>query len=64
MGIKPTYIKHFATDLMRTHTGRFSGDFEENKQVVAEVAVIESKCVRNRIAGYITRKQNTKKASA
>ncbi|QSZ66452.1 30S ribosomal protein S17e [Methanofollis aquaemaris] len=64
MGIKPTYIKSLAQDMMKTHAGRFSGDFEQNKQVVSEFSVIDSKCVRNRVAGYITRKQNTKRTSA
>lgn len=61
MGIKPTYIKSLGQELMMKNPKRFTGDFTENKQVVAEVAVIESKRVRNRVAGYITRKQNTKK---
>lgn len=61
MGIKPTYIKGLGQELMSKNPNRFTNDFVENKQVVSEVAVIESKRVRNRVAGYITRKQNTKK---
>ncbi|EJG06859.1 MAG: 30S ribosomal protein S17e [Methanofollis liminatans] len=61
MGIKPTYIKSLGQELMTKNPKHFTGDFDENKQVVSEVAVIESKRVRNRVAGYITRKQNTKK---
>jgi small subunit ribosomal protein S17e len=49
---------------MAKNAGRFTGDFAENKQVVAEVSVIESKRVKNRVSGYITRKQNTKRVSA
>ncbi|TAJ44651.1 30S ribosomal protein S17e [Methanofollis fontis] len=63
MGIKPTYIKSLGEELMAKNAGRFTGDFTENKQVVAEVAIIDSKRVLNRVAGYITRKQNTKKPS-
>ncbi|MDK2975025.1 MAG: small subunit ribosomal protein S17e [Methanofollis sp.] len=61
MGIKPTYIKSLGQELMAKNPKSFTGDFTENKLVVSEVAVITSKRVRNRVAGYISRKQNTKK---
>jgi len=59
MGIKPSYIKSTGIELLSTYSDRFSNSFEENKQVVTEVTSIESKRVRNRIAGYVTRKINT-----
>jgi len=34
---------------------KFTTDFEHNKKMVAELTVVDSKRVRNRIAGYITR---------
>ena len=37
---------------------RFSRDFDENNLTVAELTVVDSKRVRNRVAGYITRKVN------
>ena len=61
MGIKPSYIKNLAEELIVKHRERFSGDFEENKHAVSEVATIGSKSVRNRVAGYISRKINTRK---
>ncbi|NYT06039.1 MAG: 30S ribosomal protein S17e [Methanomicrobiales archaeon] len=61
MGIKPTYIKTLGEELIAKHGGRFSRDFEENKLAVAELALIESKRVRNRVAGNITRRLNRKK---
>jgi len=33
----------------------FSSDFEANKEAVTELTNVESKTVRNRIAGYVTR---------
>ena len=63
MGIKPSYIKTLGNDLVTKQRGNFSNDFEENKQQLEKSAVIESKRVRNRVAGYITRKINTKKRS-
>jgi small subunit ribosomal protein S17e len=59
MGIKPTYIKALGLDLIQAYGNRFSNNFDENKQIVGEVTTIESKRVRNRVAGYITRKINT-----
>ncbi|MCQ8893908.1 MAG: 30S ribosomal protein S17e [Methanolinea sp.] len=61
MGIKPTYIKAIGIELLTHHGKRFSGNFDENKQTVTEVTNIESKRVRNRVAGYITRKVNTQR---
>jgi small subunit ribosomal protein S17e len=61
MGIKPSYIKNLGTELLAKQRERFSNNFDENKQALATTATIESKRVRNRVAGYITRKMNTKK---
>ena len=61
MGIKPTYIKSLGQELIDKHKDRLSKDFEENKQAVAELALIGSKRVRNRVAGNITRKLNRRK---
>ncbi len=61
MGIKPSYIKTLSEELLAKHGKKFSKDFEENKQIVSEVTVIESKRVRNRVAGNITRRVNRKK---
>jgi len=61
MGIKPSYIKTMGTELLAKQREYFSGSFDENKQQLSASAVISSKRVRNRIAGYITRKVNTKR---
>ena len=63
MGIKPSYIKTMGTELLNKQRDLFSNNFDENKQQLAASAVIGSKRVRNRIAGYITRKINTKRRS-
>lgn len=59
MGIKPTYIKAIGLELLNHHSSRFSNNFDENKQMITEITNIDSKRVRNRVAGYITRKVNT-----
>jgi small subunit ribosomal protein S17e len=58
MAIKPAYVKKTGTVLMERYPKAFGSDFEHNKDVVTELTNIESKGVRNRIAGYVTRKQN------
>jgi len=64
MGIKPSYIKRLGEELIDQQPGRFGRDFNENKLGVSENSVIGSKKVRNRVAGYITRKHNTGKKSS
>jgi small subunit ribosomal protein S17e len=61
MGIKPSYIKNLGTALLAKQRENFSNNFDENKHQLSASAVIESKRVRNRVAGYITRKINTKR---
>jgi small subunit ribosomal protein S17e len=63
MGIKPSYIKSLGTELLAKQRDYFSNSFDENKQQLGKSAVIGSKRVRNRVAGYITRKINTKRRS-
>ena len=57
MAIKPAYVKKTATLLMERYPNAFGDDFEHNKGVVTELTNVESKGVRNRIAGYVTSKQ-------
>ena len=57
MAIKPAYVKKTARLLMERYPEAFAEDFEQNKELVSELTNVESKSVRNRIAGYITSKQ-------
>ena len=58
--VKPSYIKNFAKDLLKTYESSFSPDFEQNKLIVSEYTDIKNKTIRNRVAGYITRVQRQK----
>ena len=51
------------TELLAKQRDNFSTSFDENKVQLSKSAVIGSKRVRNRVAGYITRKINTKRRS-
>ena len=62
MGIKPSYIKRLGNELLAKHGNKFSNNFDENKLIVDQVAIIGSKSVRNRVAGYISRKVNRGRA--
>ncbi len=55
MPIKPAYIKNIGNELMERYPDVFTDDFESNKEKVTELTNVESKTVRNRIAGYVTR---------
>ena len=57
MAIKPAYVKKTGKIQLERYPDAFGHDFEHNKDVVTELTNIESKGVRNRIAGYITRKK-------
>jgi len=57
MAIKPKYIKQLANVLLERYPQSFNTDFETNKESVSTLTNVESKGVRNRIAGYITQKK-------
>ena len=53
--IRPTYIKRTATKILKEYPDLFSNDFEHNKEVLEKIAEIQSKPLRNKVAGYIVR---------
>ena len=57
--IKTKLIKAKTHEIMDIHAEKVSKDFGQNKKLLADVAVIHSKKMRNAIAGYLVRlKQN------
>ena len=56
--VKPAYIKIIAMELLKKYGEEFTSDFNENKKLVSQYTNITSKRVRNRVAGYITRRVN------
>ena len=53
--IRPTFIKRSAIDILKRYPDQFTDDFEMNKHILNELAEFQSKSLRNRVAGYITR---------
>ena len=59
--IRQTFIKNIAVELVKLYPDQFKhDDFEHNKHKVAEFSDVQSKLLRNRIAGYITRYLSSK----
>ena len=48
-------VKRVSRELLRKYPDGFSGEFESDKQAVNELVITQSKRLRNRIAGYVTR---------
>ncbi len=53
--IRPNYIKSLANQLLEEQGDVFTTDFALNKEKVTTYTNIESKVIRNRVAGYIVR---------
>ena len=56
--IRPTYIKRVAFELLRLHPEAFTADFAHNQAKVAELTDVSTTVMRNRIAGYVTRRKH------
>ncbi|MCK4717690.1 MAG: 30S ribosomal protein S17e [Thermoplasmata archaeon] len=52
--IRPTYIKRVSIELVEKFPKDFNADFQHNKELVNELCDVESKEMRNKIAGYAT----------
>ena len=53
--IRPSFIKGAARTLLQYYSDEFTDDFETNKRLVEQYSDIQSKKVRNRVAGYVVR---------
>ena len=47
--------RRLSEELLRRHPEAFGSDFEANKKALEELAIVPSKQLRNRIAGYMAR---------
>ena len=53
--IKTAQIKRLSNELLKEYSQQFSDKFDENKEKVVQFTDIESKKLRNVIAGQITK---------
>ena len=54
-------LRKIVEELLAKYPDRFTTDFEHNKRELNKIAVIRSKELRNKIAGYIVRYLKIKK---
>jgi len=47
--------RRLSEEIMERHPEAFGSDFEQNKKALEELALVSSKQLRNRIAGYIAK---------
>lgn len=52
--IRTTQIKNVSERLVKIFPDKFTNDFEHNKKAMDEILKIQSKTIRNKVAGYIT----------
>mgnify|MGYP001626356879 FL=1 len=53
--IRPAVIKRVARELVNKYPDKFTGDFENNKELVGRYTNVQTKRLRNILAGYVTR---------
>jgi small subunit ribosomal protein S17e len=53
--IKTKFIKRKTKELLEMHGDHFTDDFKQNKEITNRYTVVQSKKLRNIIAGYMTR---------
>lgn len=53
--IKQIPVKRTGDELIEKYEEEFSVDFQHNKEKVEELSNVESKSMRNKIAGYVTK---------
>ncbi len=59
--IRPSNIKRVARALVDSYPDKFNGDFESNKIMVSKLTDVQTKRLRNMLAGYVTRYWKIKK---
>ncbi len=53
--VRTDTVKRASREVLRRFPEHFTGDWESDKQAVSELVSTQSKRLRNRIAGYVTR---------
>lgn len=48
-------IRRISTQLIERYPNAFSADFDKNKETLTKLTVVQSKMVRNQVAGHISK---------
>jgi len=59
--IKTKLVKRITNDLISKYPDKVKDNFEENKKAVNELTDIQSKKIKNTIAGYVSKKIKAQK---
>lgn len=51
--VRPVFIKKISKEILSKYSEIFTDNFEKNKELLNQYVIIQSRLVRNRIAGYI-----------
>jgi len=51
--VKNVFIKNLAKSLIEKYPGKFGKDFGKNKEELNKIITLESKKIRNLVAGYL-----------
>ncbi|MEM0097217.1 MAG: hypothetical protein QXY52_03895 [Conexivisphaerales archaeon] len=57
-------IRKFTYELISMYHDKFTDDFQTNKEFINQVTESQSKFVRNKIAGYVTKEIRKEKQAA
>ncbi len=52
---RPSNIKRVVRELVNKYGDMFSDDFEHNKKMISKLTNVQTKKLRNTVAGYLTR---------
>ena len=61
--VKNLFIKNLARELVEKYPDKFSEDFQKNKEELEKLVKLESKKIRNLLAGYVVHILRRKKLS-
>jgi small subunit ribosomal protein S17e len=61
--VRPEKVKKIAKELLKRYPDKFTMDFESNKKALATLLTACTTKLRNRIAGYVTRRVAIAKAA-
>ena len=53
--IKTKLVKRITADLIKEHGNELKTDFKKNKEIINKLIEVQSKKIKNTIAGYVTK---------
>jgi small subunit ribosomal protein S17e len=56
-------VRRISEEIVKKHPDLFGTDYGANKQELEKIALIRSKMLRNKIAGYITKTKNAESSA-